>query len=139
MDGFSSSNQINISLADQHKTSFFCSWATFAYKKLPFCLKNADATFQRAISYAFHDIRHIIQPYMDDLVAHSTKRSDHPNHLREIFLHYRHYRIHLNPHKCFFCVESDRILGFVISKEGIRLNPLKVEAILNLPPPSSLH
>ena len=56
MDGFSRYNQINILPADQHKTAFICPWGTFAYKKLPFGLKNAGATFQRAMSYAFHDI-----------------------------------------------------------------------------------
>lgn len=139
MDGFSGYNQINIAPADQHKTTFICPWGTFAYKKLPFGLKNASATFQRAMSYAFHDILHIVQPYLDDLPAHSAKRQDHPIHLRDIFLHCRHYHIRLNPHKCVFCVESSRILGFIVSREGIRLDPLKVEAIMNLPPPSTLR
>eukprot|EP00253_Pinus_taeda_P011743 PITA_11743 len=122
--------RINISPVDQHKTAFICPWGTFAYKKIPFSLKNASATFQRAMSYAFHDIRHIVQPYLDDLLAHSAKCPDHPKHLREIFLHYKHYRIHLNPHKCVFCIESERLLGFVISKEGICLDPLKLKALL---------
>ena len=91
------------------------------------------------MSYAFHDIRHNVQPYLDDLPAHSTKRQDHHTHLRDIFLRCRHYRIRLNPHKCVFCVESDRLLRFIVSQEGIHLDPLKVEAIVNLPPPASLH
>jgi len=71
MDGFSSYNQINILPADQPKTAFICPWGTFAYCKLPFGLKNAGETFQWAMSYAFHDIKHIVQPYLDDLPAHS--------------------------------------------------------------------
>ena len=116
MDGFSGYNQINIAPADQHKTAFICPWGTFAYKKLPFGLKNASATFQRVMSYAFHDIRHIVQPYLDDLPAHSAKRQDHLVHLRDIFLRYQHYHIRLNPHKCVFCVESGRLLGFIVSR-----------------------
>ena len=139
MDGFSGYNQINIATEDQHKTAFICPWGTFAYRKLPFGLKNAGATFQRAMSYAFHDIKHIVQPYLDDLPAHSLRRVDHPMHLRAIFVRCRFYRIRLNPHKCVFCVESDRLLGFIVSRHGIRVDPIKVEAILNLPPPSSLH
>jgi hypothetical protein len=139
MDGFSGYNQINIAPEDQHKTAFICPWGTFAYRKLPFGLKNAGATFQRAMSYAFHDIKHIVQPYLDDLPAHSLRRVDHPTHLRAIFVRCRFYRIRLNPHKCIFCVESDRLLGFIVSRQGIRVDPLKVEAILNLPPPSSLR
>eukprot|EP00253_Pinus_taeda_P027939 PITA_27939 len=138
MDGFSGYNQINITPVDQHKTAFICPWGTFADKKLPFGLKNADSTFQHAMYYAFHDIRHIVQPYLDDLPTHSPKCPDHPSHLHEIFLRCRHYNIRLNPHKCVFCVESGRLLGFIVSREGICLDPLKVEAILNLPPPASL-
>jgi hypothetical protein len=66
-------------------------------------------------------------------------RQDHPTHLWAIFLHCHYYRIRLNPHKCVFCVESRRLLGFIMSIHGIRVDPLKVEAILNLPPPSTLR
>jgi hypothetical protein len=138
MDGFFGYNQINITPEDQHKTTFICPWGTFAYRKLPFDLKNVGATFQHAMSYAFHDIKHIVQPYLDDLPTHSLRRVDHPNHLRAIFVRCRFYRIRLNPHKCVFCVESVRLLGFIVSCHGIRVDPIKVEAILNLPPPSSL-
>ena len=63
MDGFSDYNQIAIFPSDQHKMTFIFPWGTFAYKKLAFSLKNAGATFQRAMSYAFHDIKHIVIPY----------------------------------------------------------------------------
>jgi hypothetical protein len=105
MDGFFEYNQINIVPADQHKTSFICPWGTFAYRKLPFGLKNVGATFQCVMSYAFHDIKHIVQPYLDDLPAHSMHRVDHPIQLA-IFLRCQFYHIHLNPHKCVFCVKS---------------------------------
>jgi hypothetical protein len=139
MDGFSGYNQINIVPEDQHKTAFICPWGTFAYRKLPFGLKNVGATFHHAMSYAFHDIKHIMHPYLDDLPTHSMRRVDHPIHLRAIFLHYRFYHIHLNPHKCVFCVEFGRLVGFIVSHQGIKVDPLKVEAILNLPPPSTLR
>jgi hypothetical protein len=139
MDGFSRYNQINIVPEDQHKTTFICPWGTFAYRKLPFGLKNVGATFQRAMSYAFHDIKHIMQPYLDDLPTHSMHRFDHPIHLRAIFIRCQFYHIRLNPHKCILCVESNRFLGFIVSHQGIRVDPLKVEVIVNLPPPSTLR
>jgi hypothetical protein len=70
--------------------------------------------------------------------AHSSNRSDHIDHLRAIFLRCRFYRIRLNPHKCIFAVESGRLLGFIVSKDGIRVDPLKIKAILALPPPTNL-
>jgi hypothetical protein len=57
MDRFSGYNQIDILPADQHKTTFIFPWGTFAYQKLPFGLKNVGATFQWAMSYAFHSIK----------------------------------------------------------------------------------
>ena len=116
-----------------------CPWGTFAYKKLPFGLKNAGAAFERAMSYAFHNIHNVVQPYLDDLLAHSTLCKDHPKHLRQIFLRCRRYNIRLNPHKCVFCVDSGRLLGFIVSKDGIQLDPPKVEAFFNLTSPSSLY
>ena len=85
MDGFSGYNQIQIKLEDQHKTTFICPWGTFTYKKIPFGLKNAGATFQRAMNFSFHDIKSIVEPYLDALSSHSRKRIDHPDHLRLIF------------------------------------------------------
>jgi hypothetical protein len=102
INGFSGYNQINILPVDQHKISFIFPWGTFAYQKLPFGLKNVGATFQCTMYYAFHDIKHIVQPYLDDLPAHSMRRQDHPTHLWAIFLRCRYYRIPLNPHTCVF-------------------------------------
>ena len=66
MDGFSGYNHIQIKPKDQHKTVFICPWGTFAYKKIPFGLKNVEATFHRAMNFSFHDIKSIVQPYLDD-------------------------------------------------------------------------
>jgi hypothetical protein len=86
MDGFSGYNQINILPLDHHKTSFICPWGTFTYQKLPFSLKNVGDTFQRAMSYAFHNIKHIVQPCIDDLHSHSMQLQDNSTNLRAIFL-----------------------------------------------------
>ena len=93
MDGFSGYNQIDILPQDQYKTTFICPWGTFAYKQLPFGLKNVGATFQRAMSYTFHDIKTIVQPYLDDLPAKSLRCQDHMDHLKQIFVHCRLYNI----------------------------------------------
>jgi hypothetical protein len=50
----------------------------------------------------------------------------------------RHYNIRLNPHKCIFGVESGRLLGFIVANDGIRVDPLKVKATMNLPPPHTI-
>jgi hypothetical protein len=138
MDGFSGYNQIQIKPEDQHKTTFICPWGTFSYRKMPFGLKNVGATFQRAMSFSFHDLRHIVEAYLDDLASRSRKRVDHPTHLRLIFERCRYYQIRLNPNKCSFCMTSGHLLGFIVSTTGIMVDPLKVEAIVQLPPPCTV-
>ena len=101
---------------------------------MPFGLKNVRATFQGAMTLIFHDLKMIIELYLDDLVVHSHLRVRHPYHLRFLFERCHHYQVCLNPHKCIFCVTRGHLLGFIVSKEGIRVNPLKVEEILQLSP-----
>ena len=133
MDGFYGYNQIQIKPEDQHKIAFIFPRGTFLYKKMPFGLKNVGATFQQAMNFSFHDLKAI------DLPAHSCKRIDHPDHLHLIFERCRYYEMRLNPHKCVFYVESGRLLGFIVSNRGIQVDPLKLEAIVNLPPPHSIR
>jgi hypothetical protein len=138
MDEFSRYNQIDILPADQHKTNFICPWRTFSYQKSPFGLKNVGVTFQLTMSYAFHDIKHIVEPYLNDLPSHLTHQQDDIGHLRAIFLRCLFYSIRLNPHKQIFVVALGRLLIFIVSKYGIRVDPLKVKSILSAPPPNNL-
>jgi hypothetical protein len=69
MDSFSKYNQIQIKPEDQHKTTFICLPGTFAYRKMPFGLKNVGATFHWAMYFSFHDLKHIVKAYLDDLAS----------------------------------------------------------------------
>jgi hypothetical protein len=139
MDRFSGYNQIQIKPEDQHKMKFICPWGTFSYWKMPFGLKNAGATFQRAMNFSFHDIKHTVEAYLDDLTAHSYKRVDHIMHLCLVFERCHYYRMRSNPHKCIFCVKSGHLLEFLVSETGIMVDPLKVEVVLQLPPPCTIR
>ena len=101
MDGFSGYNQIQIKPEDQNKTAFIFPWGTFAYRKMPFNLKNLRDTFQRAMSFAFHDIKNIIEVYLDDLTTHSHLRVCHPYHLQLVFERCHHYQVCLNSHMLY--------------------------------------
>ena len=72
MDGFSDYNQIRMASEDMEKTTFLTMWGTFCYKVMPFRLKNAGATYQRAMVTLFHDMMHKeIEVYVDDMIAKS--------------------------------------------------------------------
>ena len=61
--------------------TFICPWDTFAYRKMPFGLKNVGETFQCAMTFAFHDLKHIAKAYLDDIAAHSRKKVDNAKQL----------------------------------------------------------
>ncbi|CAL9021053.1 unnamed protein product, partial [Prunus brigantina] len=84
MDGHAGYNQIFIAEEDIHKTAFRCPGAigTYEWVVMPFGLKNAGATYQRAMNLIFHDlIGRTIEVYIDDVVVKSPSKADHPGHL----------------------------------------------------------
>jgi hypothetical protein len=139
MEGFLGYNQIQIKPEDQHKMTFIFSWGTFSYRKMPFGFTNFEATSHRAMTFAFHNLKHIVEAYIENITTHSRKRVDHPKHLWLVIEICHHYLIGLNPHKCIFCIRSYRLLGFLVSETGIMVYSLKVEAILRLPPPCTIR
>jgi hypothetical protein len=139
MDRFLGYNQIQNKPKDQNKMTFICPWGTFAYHKMPFNLKNAKETFQRAMTFAFHDLNHIVEDYLDDLASHSHKRADQSTYLWLVFERCRYYRIWLNPHKFIFCIRSSHLFRFLVFETGIMVDLLKVEEILRLPPPCTIR
>ena len=136
MDGFSGYNQIRMAEEDMEKTTFVTIWGTFCYKVMPFGLKNAGATYQRAMVTLFHDMMHKeIEVYVDDMIAKSRVEEDHVANLRKLFERLRKFQLKLNPAKCTFGVKSGKLLGFVVSEKGIEVDPDKISAIQNLAPP----
>ena len=139
MDGYSGYNQIKLAARDQSKTSFTTPWGTFCYTVMPFGLKNAGATYQRAMAVIFHDqMRKIMDAYVDDILVKSKEGEDHLEALDQVFKRLILYKLRLNPQKCVFGVESGKLLGFLVSKKGIEVDPAKAKAIINMPPPKNL-
>ena len=111
MDGFSGYNQIHIAPKDYHKTTFTCPWGTYCWNVMPFGLKNAGATYQRAINTIFHDMMYkIMEDYVDDLLAKLVTKKDHLKVLDTIFKRLEEYKVQLNPKKCVFDVTLGKLL-----------------------------
>jgi len=84
---------------------------------MPFGLKNVGATYQRAMTYIFHDYMHdIMKYYVDDVLPKSKTQEDHLEVLIKIFNRLLEHNIRLNPKKCVFGVTSEKLLGFIISR-----------------------
>ncbi|PKI61603.1 hypothetical protein CRG98_017978 [Punica granatum] len=88
----------------------------------------------------FHDMMHKeIEVYVDDMIAKSREGEDHLVNLKRLFDRLKKYKLRLNPTKCTFGARSGKLLGFVVSKRGIKVDSDKVKAIRELPPPSSVR
>ena len=100
---------------------------------------NAGATFQRAMDIAFSDeIGHFIVTYLDDITIFSKIDEEHPAHLRKVFEKCRKFGIYLNPKKTLFGIEEGKLLGHIISKYGIIIDPSRIEGILKISHPRSM-
>ncbi|XP_052490856.1 uncharacterized protein LOC128043076 [Gossypium raimondii] len=94
------------------------------------------ATYQRAMVTLFHDMMYNeLEVYVDDMIAKSKTEEEHVQVLKKLFMRLRKFQLKLNLAKCTFGVRSGKLLGFVVSEKGIEIDPDKVRAIQELPPP----
>ncbi|WJZ91218.1 hypothetical protein VitviT2T_010313 [Vitis vinifera] len=136
MDRFSGYSQILMASEDMEKTSFITKWGTYCYRVMPFGLKNAGATYQRAATTLFHDMMHRdVEVYVDNMIVKSRGRSYHLAALERFFERIRQFRLRLNPKKCTFGVASGKLLGYMVSERGIEVDPDKIRAIIDIPAP----
>jgi hypothetical protein len=105
---------------------------------MPFGRINVNATFQRATYiYLCGLIKQSVMVYLDDVIVFSKNKKDHVSHLRVVLEQCRKFDISLNPNKSIFAVEKGKLLGFIVFKYGMIIDPERTQAIYKLPPPSS--
>jgi hypothetical protein len=106
---------------------------------MPYGLKNALPTFVWAMSKTFGDlIRDRVEVYIDDLVVKTKRGSTLVEDLTLVFDKLRATRTKLNPDKCVFGVSAGKLLGFLVSHQGIEANPEKIKAIEAMRPPARI-
>ncbi|KAM6540956.1 hypothetical protein CsatB_005403 [Cannabis sativa] len=139
LDGYSGYHQIAITPEDQEKTTFTCPYGTFAFRRMPFGLCNAPATFQRCMMAIFSDlIEKCIEVFMDDFSVFGSSFDQCLSNLELVLTRCEDSNLVLNWEKCHFMVTEGIVLGHKISKEGIEVDRAKVSTIENLPPPVSV-
>ena len=106
LDGYSGYNQIPVALEDQHKTTFTCPFGTFAYRRMPFGLCNAPATFQRCMMSIFSDmVEEFLEIFMDDFSIYGSSFSQCLTHLKLVLKRCKEKSLVLNWEKCHFMVK----------------------------------
>ena len=137
LDGFCGYNQVCMHPEDQEKTAFVTEWGVFVVAVMMFGLKTAPTTFQRIISEVFEEyIPTFVQVFLDDFAVYEMCK-DHLHYLRLCLEQCHAARLSLNPAKCAFDVTSGTLLGHIVSKEGIAVDPRKIEAIIKSPTPKN--
>jgi hypothetical protein len=139
LDCYSGYHQVSTKEEYQEKTAFITPFGTYYYTTMSFGLKNADATYQRAIqAYFKRQLKKNVQAYVDDVVVKTRNSDTLIADLEETFPSLREDRWKLNPNKCVFGVPSGKLLGFMISHRGIKANPEKISAITNMKAPTCI-
>ncbi|CAJ2677728.1 unnamed protein product [Trifolium pratense] len=136
LDGYSGYNQISVNPEDHEKTAFTCPFGVFAYRRMPFGLCNAPATFQRCMQAIFSDlIEKCIEVFMDDFSVFGPSFQRCLKNLDTVLKRCVETNLVLNWEKCHFMVTEGIVLGHKISSKGIEVDKAKVEVIEKLPPP----
>ena len=140
LDCYSGYHQITLKKDDQIKTSFITPFGAYCYMTMSFGLKNAGATYQRAIQACLNDeIKDdLVEAYVDDVVVKTKEAYTLVDNLEHTFAALNTFQWKLNPKKCIFGVPSGILLGNVVSHDGIRPNPEKVKAVLDMKPPKKV-
>ncbi|KAK1431975.1 hypothetical protein QVD17_08812 [Tagetes erecta] len=139
LDAYKGYHQMQMTPDDEDKTTFYTPDGIFCYTKMPFGLKNAGATYQRLMDFAFkNQIGRNIEVYVDDIVIKSKTESEMLQDIEETFIRLREINLKLNPRKCSFGVEKGKFLGMVVFENGMCVNPDKVTAIMQMKSPRTL-
>jgi hypothetical protein len=133
-------HQILARAEDRPKTAFSTSLGHYEYKKMPFGLKGAPSTFIRLMTNVLSGLQGIkCLVYLDDVVIFGKTLKDHNKKLRDVFGRLRKHNLKLQPDKCEFLRKEVTFLGHVVTKDGVKPDEKKIEAVKNFPVPTCIR
>ena len=136
LDLASGFHQIEIDPADRHKTAFSTLFEHVEFNRMPFGLKSAPATFQRMMDTVLSGLQGVeMFVYMDDIVIYAKSIQEHNEKLGKLLGRLKTARLVLQPDKCRFLCKEIGYLGHIISKDGVKPDPNKIEAVSKFPRP----
>ncbi|GFX88036.1 retrovirus-related Pol polyprotein from transposon 297 [Trichonephila clavipes] len=132
--------QIEIDEADREKTAFITPEGLYEFKVMPFGLCNAPATFERMMDNLLRHFKWTMcLCYLDDIIVFSETFEDHLIRLRLVLKCLQEAGLKLNSKKCLFAAQEVKILGHLVSSNGVRPDPDKIKAVRNFPTPKNIH
>jgi len=134
-------NRLRVAEGDEAKTAFRTRYGHYEYLVMPFGLCNAPATFQAYINDALRDyLDEFCIAYMDDILVYTNgSHEEHVEHVRKVLQRLQEHELYVKLEKCEFSVQRTNFLGFIISPEGVEMDPARIATIIDWPVPKSVH
>ena len=134
LDATSGFLQIPLDDASSYVTTFATPSGRYRFLRLPFGIKSAPEVFHRTIVEMFHDIEGV-ETYIDDILIYAPTEEEHDRRLRAVLQRCRDANLTLNKDKCVVKTQELKYLGHIISPDGVKADPAKVAAIVDMPVP----
>ncbi|GMI67523.1 hypothetical protein HRI_000421600 [Hibiscus trionum] len=132
--------QLKVKDVDVPKTAFRTRYGHYEFLVMPFGLTNAHAAFMDMMNRVFHEyLDKFVMVFIDDILVYSRTEEEHEGHLRIVLQALLENQLYAKLSKCEFWRREVVFLGHVVSAEGIRVDPQKIEAVMNWKPPKSVH
>jgi len=139
LDLKSAYNLVGIKEGDEYKTAFRTRYGHFDYLVMPFGLKNAPATFQHFINDVLSVyLDDFVISYIDDILIYSNSLEEHHEHVKKVLKKLLENNLYIKLEKYEFDVTETTFLGYILSKDGLKVDSEKVKAILDWPVPSNV-
>ena len=133
-------HRIRVDPSSEELTTFRTRYGTFKCKVLPFGLTNGPSTYQRYMNdVLFEYLDDFCTAYLDDILIYSENVAEHEIHVKKVLQRLRDAGLQADLSKCEFSVTRTRYLGFIITTQGIEVDPVKVAAVVNWGVPSNVR
>jgi hypothetical protein len=133
-------HQIKIRASDVPKTAFSTRYGLYEFLVMSFGLTNAPAYFMYLRNSVFmNELDKSVVVFIDDILIYSKSEAEHTKHLRIVLQRLRDHKLYAKFSKCEFWLDSVKFWGHTISKDGISVDPSKVQEVMDWKPPKSVH
>ena len=124
---------------DVPKTTFRTRYGHYEFLVMPFGLTNAPTAFMDLMNRVFRPyVDQFVMVLIDDILVYSKDAQEHEQHLRIVMETLREKKLYAKLRKCDFWLKKVSFLGHIVSTKGIRVDPIKIEVVVNWKPPRNV-